>query len=974
MVDHDTDSANYDASGKLGAVTGVASVSMSFLFGVSGKICIVAGVGGTTVSCLVPMAGTIRSSGVATTSSTLVRIVNICGFETGDATYECYSVAPIFASVQQLATRVGAYALRANPATTSANGWVVISGINNAGEMTTTAANVVTSFTRFYLRIATAPTSNNECIFQVQNSSSSVKLEARLSSNREIKLYDSGLSLLGTSSALSLDTWYRIEIKCGTGASASYELKINGSSSLSGTADLLTDNANLWAFGKYSNRNTQSFDVYFDDIAIYGHDYPGSGDVRVMVPNADGTTANWTPTGDSNRWDCLNDISSDGDSTYISSTSANEIYDANLESCASAGISGDVNAIKVIAISKYTGTDPGASPIEVRVKSGASVVQTDVGFSENGGPTSYRAYSLICYEDPAGGNWSTSDLDSLQVGVSNENTVGTTRVTSLYSMVAYVPSAFTCEATGKISFNGIQLNVVTVLFDSSSGKLLFTGLTSQVGVFVYDTAGQFGLSGQSVLASTVSYLALGKLTSTGQSTFALVVNYFALGQLAYNGLSTPTSTGIYFGSGKLTYAGLATPALSVNYLALGLLSWSGIVSCAATYQYRPIGLLYLTGTLASSNAFSYMPNGKMFVSRGVRFLAYYSLDNQYSPSLDYSDYKNHGTWNGSVTFVSDFPTSSFVNSGSIDLDGNSDEYVNVGTSTILQFTATQSFSVSAWVKVDPTVGGSRAIFTYSGSGSQGWFLKFDESGVGTDCLYFDYHDGTNYHRVQSSNNVSRNVWVHVCYTHDGSNTLTGRKLYVNGTEDSNRSNSGTPSDINYTGRVLQIGAANGSLNWFGLIDEIRVFDRELTPSEVKGLSLGDNLGSMTFVTTAGYPYLTSGKLNIQGVSGFLGGLSISYQANGYLTFRDPTLVLWLKLDEGTGSTAFDSSLYKHDGTLVAMESGDWVTGNPAIRYGSPYALSFDGTNEYIVVPATGLTNQNYTIVLWINPTSLPGSP
>ena len=38
--------------------------------------------------------------------------------------------------------------------------------------------------------------------------------------------------------------------------------------------------------------------------------------------------------------------------------------------------------------------------------------------------------------------------------------------------------------------------------------------------------------------------------------------------------------------------------------------------------------------------------------------------------------------------------------------------------------------------------------------------------------------------------------------------------------------------------------------------------------------------------------------------------------------NDLALAVYLELDEASGSTAFDSSLYGKDGTVVNMENGD----------------------------------------------------
>lgn len=94
-----------------------------------------------------------------------------------------------------------------------------------------------------------------------------------------------------------------------------------------------------------------------------------------------------------------------------------------------------------------------------------------------------------------------------------------------------------------------------------------------------------------------------------------------------------------------------------------------------------------------------------------------------------------------------------------------------------------------------------------------------------------------------------------------------------------------------------------------------------------------------------------------------------YEGVGDITFRDRTLLAWWRLDEGSGTTLNDSSLYKRSGTTYNTPT--WIAGNTAIRYGSPYALEFDGSNQYAMASADGLTNPAITILIWAKPKSLP---
>jgi Leucine-rich repeat (LRR) protein len=75
---------------------------------------------------------------------------------------------------------------------------------------------------------------------------------------------------------------------------------------------------------------------------------------------------------------------------------------------------------------------------------------------------------------------------------------------------------------------------------------------------------------------------------------------------------------------------------------------------------------------------------------------------------------------------------------------------------------------------------------------------------------------------------------------------------------------------------------------------------------------------------------------------------------------DPNLAGWWRLDEGAGTTAFDSSNYRNNGTL--MNGPVWVTG----RFGK--AVQFDGANDYVQVPhhASLCVSSEVTVMAWIN--------
>jgi len=81
-------------------------------------------------------------------------------------------------------------------------------------------------------------------------------------------------------------------------------------------------------------------------------------------------------------------------------------------------------------------------------------------------------------------------------------------------------------------------------------------------------------------------------------------------------------------------------------------------------------------------------------------------------------------------------------------------------------------------------------------------------------------------------------------------------------------------------------------------------------------------------------------------------------AYGFDALGDPALVAWWSFDEGTGTTAADSSPNGNDGTLEGGAS--WVPG----RFGS--AIELDGTSGYVSIPDFELTTDTITFVIWLN--------
>src|SRR5210317_31999 len=83
------------------------------------------------------------------------------------------------------------------------------------------------------------------------------------------------------------------------------------------------------------------------------------------------------------------------------------------------------------------------------------------------------------------------------------------------------------------------------------------------------------------------------------------------------------------------------------------------------------------------------------------------------------------------------------------------------------------------------------------------------------------------------------------------------------------------------------------------------------------------------------------------------GLTMS-EAEG----ADPSLFGWWRFEEGSGTTAYDSSGNGLDGELIGGVT--WTQG----RFGG--GIELDGTSGYVSVPEFELTTDSITFVSWVN--------
>jgi hypothetical protein len=155
-----------------------------------------------------------------------------------------------------------------------------------------------------------------------------------------------------------------------------------------------------------------------------------------------------------------------------------------------------------------------------------------------------------------------------------------------------------------------------------------------------------------------------------------------------------------------------------------------------------------------------------------------------------------------------------------------DDYVNAGNNASLQIST--DITVVVWVKFPTVSAVGIAVGKYGNSGESGWILLHTSAGN----FKLDGRDGSgNYRSSGPSQEIDDNQWHHVVGQRKGSIW----KIFVDGAQ-ANSNNVGTSGSIAAALDNVYIGRYSLPGYIFnGLIDEVRIYNRALSDSEIKAL-------------------------------------------------------------------------------------------------------------------------------------------
>jgi hypothetical protein len=169
-------------------------------------------------------------------------------------------------------------------------------------------------------------------------------------------------------------------------------------------------------------------------------------------------------------------------------------------------------------------------------------------------------------------------------------------------------------------------------------------------------------------------------------------------------------------------------------------------------------------------------------------------------------------------------------------DGTGD-YIEAANEINFDFQTNNAFSITAWIKLDSSATGSRIIVSKQQNFGNGPGIDFRARADNLDvACYIVQADGSSI-ALATTDTLTLNTWHSVAVTYDGSSANTGAKLYINGSEATDfRSGSLTQSILNDT--PLLIGKGFGASEWYGDLDDVRVYDVELSAGQISALNSG----------------------------------------------------------------------------------------------------------------------------------------
>jgi len=309
--------------------------------------------------------------------------------------------------------------------------------------------------------------------------------------------------------------------------------------------------------------------------------------------------------------------------------------------------------------------------------------------------------------------------------------------------------------------------------------------------------------------------------------------------LTYKLLSPPTGMTIDSGSGVITWTPTLAQADTTNFITT-VVKDNGLPPLSTTNSF----IVIVSATVATSGLVSHWP-----LNEDAGIIAHDVGSANNTGTLTNVGAGTFGWTNGvegsAVTLTNG--TTTTVNNGG---------FITVGNAASLNFESTNTFSISAWMKVAPgssqdatIVGKMRQVSPFGSNEHTGYELNYSTlAGTNYIGVWIVNDFTTKRIDVRSDYPVNDGNWHQVAFTYDGSGLAAGVNIYIDGVRDSATS---VLSDTLGTNTIqnnvsFEIGSRDDGAfhNFSGTIDDVQVYNTVLSSNNMlaiytnPGLAIG----------------------------------------------------------------------------------------------------------------------------------------
>lgn len=205
----------------------------------------------------------------------------------------------------------------------------------------------ISEWVRFYVRVTALPAATARQLF---SGTAGATEGVYLNADGTLTMKTAGGVSVGTTTTALTDTarWYMVEVRTNNTASSQVRLRIDGADEITSA----TASGAGTSTGQFGSRGTEAdtYTAYIDDVSGDNAEFPGPGEVLILLPASDNSNTNWVRGGNTTNTDLYLGCStippagvasaSETDNTNIqsSSNSGTANYVANMQSYLEVGI------------------------------------------------------------------------------------------------------------------------------------------------------------------------------------------------------------------------------------------------------------------------------------------------------------------------------------------------------------------------------------------------------------------------------------------------------------------------------------------------------------------------------------------------------------------------------------------------------------------------------------------------------------